>query len=374
VTVSRIPLCDLASQHAEVASEIRDGFDRVFQRSAFIGGTEVAEFETAFARFTGVPYCVAVGNGTDALELALRATDVGSGAEVVLPANTFVATAMAVVRSGARPVLVDADPDHFLIDVTQAEARLTPATRAIVPVHLYGQLAPMEDVLALARARDLVVVEDAAQVHGARRHGLHAGWFGAAASMSFYPGKNLGAAGDAGAVLTTSDRVAARLRAIRNHGGVRAYEHDAVGFNSRLDTLQAVVLSAKLARLARWNECRREAARRYDALLEELPEVGRPRTLAGNEHVFHLYVVRVPHRDRVLARLQDAGVGAKVHYPVPLHLVPALRWLGHRAGDFPVSERAAREMVSLPIFPHITLEQQERVVAVLRRALGRGEP
>ncbi len=370
MTVPRIPLCDLAPQHAEVASEIREGFERVFERSAFIGGTEVAEFETAFARFTGVPYCVSVANGTDALELALRATDVGSGAEVLLPANTFVATAMAVVRSGARPVLVDADPDHLLIDVTKAEARLTPATRAVVPVHLFGQLAPMEDVLALAQARDLVVLEDAAQVHGARRHGLHAGRFGVAAATSFYPGKNLGAAGDAGAVLTTSDQLAARLRAIRNHGGERTYEHEAVGFNSRLDTLQAIVLSAKLTRLARWNECRRDAARRYDALLEDLPEVVCPRTLAGNEHVFHLYVVRVPHRDRILALLREAGVGAKVHYPVPLHLVPALRWLGHGVGDFPVSERAAREMISLPIFPHITLEQQEHVVAVLRRALG----
>jgi dTDP-4-amino-4,6-dideoxygalactose transaminase len=369
VTELRVPLCDLAAQHAEVGSAIREGFDRVFQRSAFIGGAEVAEFEAAFARFAGVPHCVGVGNGTDALELALRAVDVGPGADVLLPANTFVATAMAVVRSGARPVLVDVDPDHLLIDAARVEARLTPTARAIVPVHLFGQLAPMEDLLALARTRDLVVVEDAAQVQGARRHGLHAGRFGAAASTSFYPGKNLGAAGDAGAVLTTSDRVAARLRTARNHGGERTYEHEFPGFNSRLDTLQAIVLSAKLARLARWNECRREAAGRYDALLGDLPEVVRPRTLAGNEHVFHLYVVRVPDRDRALGLLQEAGVGAKVHYPVPLHLVPALRWLGHAAGDFPVSERAAREMISLPIYPHITLEQQEYVVAVLRRAL-----
>jgi dTDP-4-amino-4,6-dideoxygalactose transaminase len=369
VSVSRVPLCDLGPQHEEVAAEIREGFDRVFQRSAFIGGTEVAEFETAFARFAGVPHCVGVGNGTDALEFALRASDVGPGADVLLPANTFVATAMAVVRCGARPVLVDVDPDYLLMDVGKAEARLTPATRAVVPVHLFGQLAPMEEVLALARARDLVVIEDAAQVQGARRDGLHAGRFGDAASTSFYPGKNLGAAGDAGAVLTTSDRVAARLRAIRNHGGERTYEHDVLGFNSRLDTLQAIVLSAKLARLERWNDCRREAAQRYDTLLEEVPEVVRPRTLAGNEHVFHLYVVRVPNRDHVLARLQGAGVGAKVHYPAPLHLVPALRWLGYAVGDFPVSERASREMVSLPIYPHITPQQQEHVVTVLRRAL-----
>jgi dTDP-4-amino-4,6-dideoxygalactose transaminase len=370
VSVARIPLCDLAAQHEEVASEIREGFDRVFQRSAFIGGAEVAEFEAAFARFAGVPHCVGVGNGTDALEFALRATDVRPGDDVLLPANTFVATAMAVVRCGARPVLVDVDPDYLLLDVAKAEAQVTPATRAVVPVHLFGQLAPMEDVLALARTRDLVVVEDAAQVHGARRNGLHAGRFGAAASTSFYPGKNLGAAGDAGAVLTSSDRVAARIRAIRNHGGERSYEHDVLGFNSRLDTLQAIVLSAKLTRLTRWNNCRREAAQRYDTLLEDLPEVVRPRTLAGNEHVFHLYVIRVPHRDRVLARLEAAGVGAKVHYPTPLHLVPALRWLGYAMGDFPVSERAAREMVSLPIYPHITPQQQEHVVAVLRRALG----
>ena len=364
-----IPLVDLAAAHAEVAAEIAAGWERVLARTAFILGDEVDEFERAFAAFCGAGHCVGVASGTDALELALRALDVGRDDEVILPANTFVATALAVTRAGATPVLVDVDPASLLIDPDGLRAALSPRTRAVMPVHLFGQVAPMEDVLPAADAAGVHVVEDAAQAHGATRHGVAAGAFGVAAGSSFYPGKNLGAYGDGGAVLTSSADLAARLRALRNYGSDRKYHHPEAGFNSRLDTLQAVVLSVKLARLAEGNAARRAAAARYDHLLDDLEDVTRPVTLPGNEHVFHLYVIRVPRRDEVLAHLNQAGIGAGVHYPVPVHLQGGMAPLGYRPGAFPVTEAAAAEILSLPLYPQITAAQQERVVDELRKAL-----
>jgi dTDP-4-amino-4,6-dideoxygalactose transaminase len=287
----------------------------------------------------------------------------------VVPANTFIATALAVVRAGATPVLVDAD-EHHLMDPALVEAAITRKTRALLPVHLYGQAADMETLGAIAAARGLVLLEDAAQAQGARRLGRHVGGLGVAAATSFYPGKNLGAYGDAGAVLTGSEEVAGRIRRLRNYGSETKYHHPEIGFNSRLDTLQAVVLSAKLRRLSGWNEARRSAAAVYDRLLADVPAVERPRTLAGNEHVWHLYVVRVPERDRALAELQAQGIGAGVHYPMPLHMHGAMRHLGYTEGDFPVAEHASREILSLPLHPHITVTQQERVVETLRRTMG----
>ncbi|MEU3454297.1 DegT/DnrJ/EryC1/StrS family aminotransferase [Micromonospora sp. NPDC006766] len=368
-----IPLVDLAAAHAEVAEEVEAGFKRIIADTAFIGGAEVAAFEREYAAFSGVPHCVGVANGTDALELALRAAGVGPGAEVILPANTFIATAEAVVRAGARPVLVDCEPDSFLIDVDAALAAVTPATRAVIPVHLYGQLAPVERLRAGLAGRDVTIVEDAAQCQGATRHGCGAGVDGIAAT-SFYPGKNLGAYGDAGAVVTSDAELATVVRTLGSHGGLTKYAHDMVGVNSRLDGLQAVVLRAKLARLAGWNALRRAAAGRYDALLASV-EVIRPVTLPGNEHVWHIYCVRIPgdgtpaRRDRVLAELHSAGVGAAIHYPVPVHVTPAFADLGHRRGAFPNTEQVAPQLLSLPIFPQITVEQQERVVAALAAAL-----
>jgi dTDP-4-amino-4,6-dideoxygalactose transaminase len=369
-----IPLVDLAAQHAEVAGEIARGMAAVIARSAFILGEEVAAFEAEFAGACGAAHCVGVGNGTDAIELVLRALDIGAGAargagdEVLVPANTFIATALAVLRAGARPVLVDCEA-HHLLDPGRLAAAVTPQTRAILPVHLYGQLADMEAVGEVAAAHGLLVLEDAAQAHGARRQGRPAGSFGRAAAFSFYPGKNLGAYGDAGAVVTSDGDLATRMRHLRNWGSERKYHHPEVGFNSRLDTLQAVVLAAKLRRLAGWNAARRRAAARYDALLAGVEGVETPRVLPGNEHAWHLYVVRVPRRDEVLARLQAAGIGAGIHYPTPLHLHGALGFLGYRAGDFPQAERAAGEVLSLPMHPHLTAAQQERVVETLRRAL-----
>jgi dTDP-4-amino-4,6-dideoxygalactose transaminase len=329
----------------------------------------VAAFEEEFASFSGVRHCVGVANGTDALELALRALGVGPGDEVVLPANTFIASALAVTRAGGVPVFVDCDPVHHLIDPGAAAARITPRTRALMAVDLYGQVAPFEELEPLCEARGIALVEDAAQSQGARRNGRSAGSFGAAAGTSFYPGKNLGAYGDAGAVLTDRDDLAERVRRLRNYGSEVKYEHPELGFNSRLDSVQAVVLSAKLRRLSGWNELRRAAAARYDALLANVAEVKLPATLPGNEHVWHLYVVAVPERERVLAFLQESGIGAGIHYPLPCHLQGAYADLGYRAGSFPVAEAAAGEILSLPLFPGITAEQQERVVAVLREAL-----
>ena len=368
--MTAVPLIDLSLQHAEVADEVQAGFAQVLATGDFVGGRAVAAFEAEFARFTGVPHCVGTGNGTDALEMALRAVGVGAGHEVVLPANTFVATAEAVVRAGARPVLVDVDDDALLMRVDQAAQRIGPDTRAVVPVHLFGQAAEVERLEPATREGRVAIVEDAAQAQGARRFGAPVGGLGTIAGTSFYPGKNLGAYGDAGAVLTGDEGLATAVRMMRDHGSAAKYEHSVLGFNSRLDTLQAVVLRAKLRRLAEWNRRRREAAERYTALLSDAAAVRTPVTLPGNEHVWHLYVVRVPDRDRVLERLHRAGIFAGIHYPVPVHLQPAFSWLGYGPGDFPVAEAAAGRVLSLPIHPQITPAQQERVVEVLLTAVG----
>ena len=367
--MTTVPLVDLRAQHRSVAAEVAAGFARVLEHGGFVLGDEVTAFERAYARFSGAGHCVAVANGTDALELALRAAGVAAGDEVIVPANSFVATAAAVVRAGGVPVLVDVEPRHHLMSAAQVGDRLGPRTRAVVPVHLYGQMAPVEAIAAVAARAGVAVVADAAQAHGARRggRGVTAGTL--AAATSFYPAKNLGAYGDAGAVLTDVDAVATRVRALRNHGSTVKHEHPELGFNSRLDTLQAVVLSAKLARLADWNTARRAAAARYDALLGGLGDVTLPVTLADDEHVWHLYVVEVPRRDEVARRMRAAGIEVGIHYPIPIHLHGAFRHLGHRRGDFPAAEAAAARVLSLPLFPEITPDQQERVAAALRQAL-----
>jgi dTDP-4-amino-4,6-dideoxygalactose transaminase len=375
VDMPPIPLVDLASAHAEVSAEVAAGFERVLRTTAFVGGADVAGFEQAYAAFGGVRHCVGVANGTDALELALRAVGVRAGDEALLPANTFVATAEAVARTGARPVFVDCDERTGLMDVSAAASAVGSRTKAVLPVHLYGQLAPIEELRAALDGSDAAIVEDAAQCQGASRLGHRPGNNGIAAT-SFYPGKNLGAYGDAGAVLTDDPALATAVRTLANHGGRTKYDHEVVGCNSRLDALQAVVLSAKLARLAPWNAARRAAAARYDELLAGLDRVQRPIVLDGNEHVWHLYVVKVGEsgagsetRDAVLKRLNADGIGAGVHYPVALHRTRAFEYLGYRHGVFPHAEDAADRVLSLPLHPHITADQQERVVDALSAAL-----
>lgn len=365
----RIPLVDLGAQHAEIAEEVWPQLQEVFARTAFVGGPAVTAFEEEYARYVGTSHCVGVANGTDALELALRAVGVTAGAEVVLPANTFIATAEAVARIGAVPVLCDVDPVHLLMDPESAAAAVTGRTAAVVPVHLFGQAAPVELVVKHLPGGELPIVEDAAQSQGATRHGRGAGSLGMAAGTSFYPGKNLGAAGDAGAVLTDDADVARTVRMIGAHGSATKYVHSVVGVNSRLDTVQAVYLRAKLARLDRWNTLRREAADRYAALLAGVEGVTAPGVADGNEHVWHLYVVQVDERDRVLAQLHEAGVGAGIHYPTPVHLTEAFAHLGVGRGAFPVAETAGDRILSLPLYPHITAEQQEYVVETLASAV-----
>jgi dTDP-4-amino-4,6-dideoxygalactose transaminase len=365
--IRTVPMLDLGWQHRQVAAEVAEGFERVLADTSYILGPQVEAFEAEYARFMGVDHVVGVGNGTDAVELALRAAGVGPGDDVVIPANTFVATAEAVLRAGARVVLADCD-DSFLIDPADVASRLTPRVRAVIAVHLYGQMADVDAIRAVA-GPGVVVVEDAAQSQGATNRGRRSGAVGDVAGTSFYPGKNLGAYGDGGAVSTSDAAIAGALRALRNHGGVHRYEHLVVGTNSRLDSLQAVVLSAKLRRLDAWNAERRRLADRYTRLLSGVPGLATPTTAAGNEHVFHQYVVRVNERDRVVEALVAAGVGAGIHYPRPVHLLPAFAFLGDPVGAFPVAEALADEILSLPIFPGLDEDQQDHVIEVLLSCL-----
>ncbi|MGC5257559.1 DegT/DnrJ/EryC1/StrS family aminotransferase [Gordonia sp. DT218] len=364
-----MPFLDLAAQQAEITDEVLPVWQKQFTSAAFIGGSEVAAFEDEFATYLGVDHVVGVGNGTDALELAYRAVGIGPGDEVIIPANTFIATAEAVTRIGAVPVLVDVD-EHLLLDVSAVAAAITDRTRAVVPVHLYGQTADVRALETIAAQHDLVIVEDAAQAQGASSTDGHAGAMTRIAATSFYPGKNLGAAGDAGAVMTNDDDAASFVRSYAAHGSTVKYVHDRAGANSRLDALQAPVLRAKLRRLDKWNSARRTAAERYESLLAGFSGVRLPVPRPGNEDVWHLYVIQVDDRDRVLTDLTTAGIGAAIHYPVPLHLTPAYAHLGYRRGEFPVAEAAAQTILSLPMFPHITHDQQEMVAAGLAKSLG----
>jgi dTDP-4-amino-4,6-dideoxygalactose transaminase len=360
----------LALQHAAIADEVRGGWDEVMASGAFVLGQPVRDFEEAFATYCGVSDVVGVANGTDAVELALRAVGVGRGDEVIVPANTFIATALAAHRAGADVRFVDVDPRTQLMDPPLLADAITPRTAAVVPVHLFGQIAPMEAIASVANARGVAVIEDGAQSQGATRSGNAMGRWGAACATSFYPGKNLGAYGDAGAVLTNDGDVAASLRALRNYGSEMKYEHPLVGFNSRLDTLQAVVLSAKLKLLDGWNEQRRRAAQRYDEMLRDVDGVVLPVVAEGNVHVWHLYVVRVPERDRVLAALHAAQIGAGIHYPRIVPLQGAFADGGYDENSFPVAHQASIEILTLPLYPGITDEQQERVATALRAAVG----
>lgn len=364
-----VPFLDLAAQQAEIASEVLPLWTDVFASAGFVGGPHVEAFERAYAQYAGVSHVVGVANGTDALELAYRAVGVGPGDEVIMPANTFVATAEAASRIGAVPVFVDVDDEHLLIDPRAVEAAITPRTRAIVPVHLFGQTAPVELLAPVAERFGIPVVEDAAQAQGAASNHGRAGTFGRVAATSFYPGKNLGAAGDAGAVLTDDPAVAEYVRNVAAHGSSTKYLHDRAGFNSRLDAVQAVVLAAKLKRLEGWNDARRAAAARYGALLSGVPEVRVPAVRPGNRDVWHLYVVRLEKRDQVAEVLLANGIGVGVHYPAPVHLTDAYAHLGYRRGAFPVAEKAADVILSLPMFPHLSESAQCDVVEALVKAV-----
>ncbi|MBV9925993.1 MAG: DegT/DnrJ/EryC1/StrS family aminotransferase [Acidobacteria bacterium] len=368
----QVPLLDLKQQHAALRDELSAALVRVLDSQQFIMGEDVRLLEAELARYTRARYAVGCGSGSDALLLALLALDVREGSEVVTTPFTFFATAGAVVRAGARPVFVDIEPRTYNLDASKLDEIITGRTRAVIPVHLYGQMAELDGMLGVARDRGVRVIEDAAQAIGAEdAEGRSAGAVGDAGCFSFYPTKNLGAAGEAGLVTTNDEETAERLRRLRVHGGATEYHHDEVGFNSRLDTFQAAVLRVKLPHLDAWSDARRERAAVYTRLLDEagLADVVTPPFVSeGARHIFHQYVVRVPEarRDALLEHLKAHGVGTKVYYPVPLHLQPCFADLGYKEGDFPESERAARSTLALPMFPELTGEQQEYVVETLR--------
>jgi dTDP-4-amino-4,6-dideoxygalactose transaminase len=364
MTRSNIPLVDLHAQYRALKPEIDAAIQATLDTSSFILGPQVEAFEKAFATFCGAKHAVALANGTDAAALALEAVGVGPGDEVITVAHTFIATAEGITEVGARPVFVDVRPDSLLMDVAKLEAAITPRTKAIVPVHLYGQTVDMDPLLAIAHRHGLKVIEDACQAHGAEYKGRRAGSMGDAATFSFYPGKNLGAYGDAGALVTNQADIADWVRRKRNHGRATKYTHDFVGRNSRMDGLQGAVLNVKLPHLDAWNTERRRLAGRYDALLAPLG-IHRVATQDDCLPVFHLYVVRISQRDRVLASLQAAGIEAGIHYPVPLHLQKAYAHLGLGPGHLPVTEAAAADILSLPIWPGMGTDAQQYVVEQL---------
>ncbi|HYN87235.1 MAG TPA: DegT/DnrJ/EryC1/StrS family aminotransferase [Ardenticatenaceae bacterium] len=354
--MATIPFVDLGAQYAAIEDEVNAAMAEVLRATDFILGRAVGQFEEEFAAYCGARFAVGVDSGTSALELALRAYDVGPGDEVITPANTFVATALAISYVGATPVLVDVDPDTYNVDVAQVEAAITSRTRAIMPVHLYGQPVDMDPLMDLAERHGLVVVEDACQAHGARYKGRRAGSLGHVAAFSFYPGKNLGAYGDAGAVTTNDEQVAHRLRMLRNYGSPVKYHHLVKGFNRRLDTLQAAVLRVKLRYLDAWNSARVEHAARYNRLLAHSGIIA-PVEAPFAESIWHLYVVRTPAREALGAFLRDQGVATGIHYPIPIHLQPAYADLGYTRGDFPVTEAYAEQILSLPMYAELTPDQ-----------------
>ena len=359
-----IPLLDLKAQYRALKIEIDAAVTSVMEECNFILGDAVRQLEQEFADFTGVRHVIGVGSGTSALYLALKVLDIGPSDEVITVANTFVSSLLAISQTGATPVLVDCNPKSYNIDVSQIESKISPRTKAILPVHLYGQTADMNPLLEISSRHGLKVVEDACQAHGATYKGRKAGSMGDLGCFSFYPGKNLGAYGDGGAIATNDSEYADKLVFWRNWGSKIKYHHEVKGVNSRLDTMQAAILRVKLRHLDEWNQLRRQHAALYTELLNGT-DVVTPKVMPYGEHIFHLYVVRIKDRDATLEALHKAGVGAGIHYPIPVHLLGAYRDLGHRSGDFPEAERAAREIVSLPIFPELTDEQIRYCVRAL---------
>jgi dTDP-4-amino-4,6-dideoxygalactose transaminase len=369
----KVKFVDLHAMHAPLLDEFRQVFERVVENSSFILGAEVSRFEEAFAKYLGTDHCVAVTNGTVALELALLAMGVGPGDEVITVPNTFIATCEAVSAVGARPVFVDVDAISYNMDPTLVERAITPRTKVLLPVHLYGQTADMEPLLEIANRHGIQVLEDACQAHGAEYKGRKAGTMGVAGCFSFYPGKNLGALGEGGGVVTSDAQLAARMRLLRDHGSLRKYEHTVPGYNFRLEGLQGGILAVKLPHLDGWNDRRRVAAEHYDNLLAGngiIPPVEMPYA----HHIYHLYVIQADDREQLRKDLNAAGVETGLHYPGPLHLQEAYKSLGYTKGDFPVCERLADRILSLPMFPDITREQVEYVVSVVKESQCRTEP
>jgi dTDP-4-amino-4,6-dideoxygalactose transaminase len=359
-----VPFVDLRRQYSSIKAEIDLAVARVLEDASFVLGREVEAFEAAFAEYTDARFCIGVNSGTAAIQLAVMACNLEAGDEVIVPANTFFATAEGVSTAGAVPVFVDSDPVSYNLDPGKIEAAITKRTRAIMPVHLYGQAADLDPLFEIAERRNLIVIEDAAQAHGSLYKGQRVGARGRAGCFSFYPGKNLGAYGEGGAVVTNDEEVARRVRLLRDHGSERKYHHEVIGYNFRLEGLQGAVLNVKLKHLDRWNELRREHAARYDELLQGSGLV-LPREMPYARHVYHLYVVQTAARAALQQKLSGAGVHTGIHYPIPIHLQPAYAFLKHKPGDFPEAERQAERVLSLPMFPELTESELMRVAEAI---------
>ena len=369
MTQTNVPFLDLQAQYRSIREELIAALTDVADSTRYVLGPAVADFEQEFATYMGAEHCVAVNSGTSALHLALIAAGVEAGDEVITVPMTFVATTWAITYVGAKPVFVDVDPVHYTMDPAQVEASITERTKAILPVHLYGQSAALEPLLAIGAAHGIPVIEDAAQAHGASYQGQPVGHQGLVGCFSFYPGKNLGAMGEGGAITTNDAAVARRIAALRDHAQGERYHHDELGFNYRMDAFQGAALGVKLRHLESWIEGRRQAASRYNELLGDLP-VQLPVEASDNRHVWHLYVILHPERDRIQAQLGERGVSTGLHYPIPVHLQQAYDDLGHRPGDFPVAEQVAAQCLSLPMYPELTASQQHVVAEALGEVLG----
>jgi dTDP-4-amino-4,6-dideoxygalactose transaminase len=368
----KVPFLDLKSHHAPLRHEINRAIQEVIDECAFAGGPFVARFEADFAAYCACPYAVGLGSGTEALWLSLLALGVGPGDEVITVPNTFMATAEAISYCGARPVFVDVDECSYTMDPGELEKSVTTKTKAIIPIHLFGQPADMDPILEFAREHGLFVIEDACQAHGAEYKGRKVGSLSDAACFSFYPGKNLGAFGEAGAVVTRNTQLQEKIRILRDHGQIRKYHHSMVGWNCRMDGIQAAVLRIKLRHLESYNELRRSHARHYDQALGDIDEVVTPLHAVWARHVYHVYAIRVKNRDEIMRSLAEMGIGSGVHYPVPIHLQEAYQGLGYPPGTFPIAERCATEFVSLPIFPELTFAQVEMVIQGVKDAVFKG--
>jgi dTDP-4-amino-4,6-dideoxygalactose transaminase len=368
----QIPFLDLKAQHDLLRGELETAIREVIDSNAFAGGPFVAKFEQDFARFCGTAHAIGVGNGTDALWLSMLALGIGTGDEVITVPMTFMATAEAISYCGAKPVFVDIDARTYTLDPDLLERAITPRTKAIVPVHLFGQTADMDAIHEVARHHGLPVIEDACQAHGAEYRGRKAGSLGIAGCFSFYPGKNLGALGEAGAVVTNDEELRNKIQMLRDHGQAKKYHHAVIGWNARMDGIQGAALRVKLKHLDRANEARRANARFYDHHLAEVEEIILPTEAEYARHVYHLYVVRVQERDQVLQAMAKSGIACGIHYPIPVHLQEAYRFLAHQKGSFPVAERYADEFLSLPMYPELTTTQMEAVVHQLKSLLHDG--
>ena len=367
----QVPFLDLRAQYKEIAHEVEPLVTEAMQQGMFIGGPHVSGFEDEFAGFCNTPYCVGVNSGTDALRFALMAAGIGENDEVITVPNTFIATTEAISQVGAVPVFVDIDPKTCNMDPNQIESKISPKTKALIPVHLYGQPADMDPILDIAGVHNLAVIEDACQAHGALYKKRKAGSIGLAGCFSFYPGKNLGAFGEGGAVVTTDESVCHKIRKLRDHGQAQKYYHDMEGYNGRLDAIQAGVLRIKLKRLSSWTKARRSNAAYYDELLSNVAGIDRPTESDHSMSVYHLYVIFVEQRDELMKFLSEKKIATGLHYPLPLHLQKAYAHLDHREGDFPVTENIAARLLSLPMFPELTSSQIEYVVDSIKEFMNR---